>query len=540
MASYIWPPDAGGSATVTSVALADASTIPIYTVSGSPVTTNGTLTLTLSTEVKNKVFAGPTTGADAQPTFRSLILADFPAMADQTILGNISGGSAVPVALTATQATTVFNVFSSSLKGLVPNSGGGTANFLRADGSFAVPAGTGVTSVALTDSTSTFTITGSPVTGSGTLTLSAFASQSQNRFLGGPSGSSGAATFRLLVGADLPNPSSSSLGGVQSAAAVSNQWINSISTSGVPALSQPAFTNISGVLAASSGGTGVANNASSTLTISGNFATTLTVSNTTGVTLPTTGTLATRAGTETFTNKTLTTPIVNGVQMPTLVKSSAYTMVATDFTVLASGTTTITLPSASAAGTLNNVYCIKNTDTNVITIDTTSSQLIDGAAKITLSRKFHAVWLQSDGTNWQVVNKYGKQCVVGTAQTTDSSITSATYVGFSTSPDVTFIAATSGVYLIFGTVTLENASIGDRWQTRIASTGAGTPVNIFSGETDGQPLVDSETQVYTYLLVTLSSNTSYTFQFQARRSGGTLNLRNTNVATGTVLVAQEL
>jgi hypothetical protein len=53
------------------------------------------------------------------------------------------------------------------------------------------------------------------------------------------------------------------------------------------------------------GGTGVANNAASTLTISGNYATTLTVSNTTSVTLPTSGTLATLAGAETLTNKEL-------------------------------------------------------------------------------------------------------------------------------------------------------------------------------------------------------------------------------------------
>lgn len=59
---------------------------------------------------------------------------------------------------------------------------------------------------------------------------------------------------------------------------------------------------------ANNGGTGVANNAASTLTISGAFATTLTVSGTTGVTLPTTGTLATLAGSETLTNKTLTSP----------------------------------------------------------------------------------------------------------------------------------------------------------------------------------------------------------------------------------------
>jgi hypothetical protein len=53
-----------------------------------------------------------------------------------------------------------------------------------------------------------------------------------------------------LPAARLPNPSAATLGGIQSAAAVSHQWINSISTSGVPALSQPAFADISGSVAA--------------------------------------------------------------------------------------------------------------------------------------------------------------------------------------------------------------------------------------------------------------------------------------------------
>jgi hypothetical protein len=53
-----------------------------------------------------------------------------------------------------------------------------------------------------------------------------------------------------LPAARLPNPSAATLGGIQSAVAVSHQWINSISTSGVPALSQPTFTDISGSVAA--------------------------------------------------------------------------------------------------------------------------------------------------------------------------------------------------------------------------------------------------------------------------------------------------
>ena len=68
----------GGSGTVTSVGIADGSTTPIFTISGSPVTTSGTLTLTLSTESANTVLAGPTSGSAAQPTFRALLAADIP------------------------------------------------------------------------------------------------------------------------------------------------------------------------------------------------------------------------------------------------------------------------------------------------------------------------------------------------------------------------------------------------------------------------------------------------------------------------------
>jgi hypothetical protein len=62
---------------VTSVALSDGSTAPIYAISGSPVTTTGTLTFSLNTQTANTVFAGPTTGGAAEPTFRALVLDDL-------------------------------------------------------------------------------------------------------------------------------------------------------------------------------------------------------------------------------------------------------------------------------------------------------------------------------------------------------------------------------------------------------------------------------------------------------------------------------
>jgi hypothetical protein len=64
-------------------------------------------------------------------------------MANATIKGRNTAGTGDPEDLTATQVTALLNVFTSALKGLVPLSGGGTTNFLRADGTWAAPPGGG-------------------------------------------------------------------------------------------------------------------------------------------------------------------------------------------------------------------------------------------------------------------------------------------------------------------------------------------------------------------------------------------------------------
>ena len=62
--------------------------------------------------------------------------------ANQFLVGQ---ASADPIAQTATQVTALLNVFTSTLNGLVPLSGGGTTNFLRADGTWAAAGGAGGT-----------------------------------------------------------------------------------------------------------------------------------------------------------------------------------------------------------------------------------------------------------------------------------------------------------------------------------------------------------------------------------------------------------
>jgi hypothetical protein len=64
----------GGSGTVTSVGLVMPAE---FTVSGSPVTSSGTITVTKANETANTLFAGPGSGAAAAPTFRTLVVNDF-------------------------------------------------------------------------------------------------------------------------------------------------------------------------------------------------------------------------------------------------------------------------------------------------------------------------------------------------------------------------------------------------------------------------------------------------------------------------------
>ena len=156
-------------------------------------------------------------------------------------LNGATTGSAI-IGVKAAAGSTIFNlpVGNGTVNQVLSTDGSGNTSWTTAG------AGT-VSSVGLS-MPGIFSVTNSPVTGAGTLTA-ALNNQSANLVWAGPStGAASAPTFRALVGADLPNPTSGSLGGIQSFVAVGSQWIRQISTSGVPTASQPAFTDISGTV----------------------------------------------------------------------------------------------------------------------------------------------------------------------------------------------------------------------------------------------------------------------------------------------------
>lgn len=99
-----------GVGTVTSVALSLPTSI--FDVSGSPVTSSGTLTATLDTQTANYVWAGPTTGAAAAPTFRALVAGDIPDLSATylpTTGGTISSNLTITGDLTVNGTTTTVN-----------------------------------------------------------------------------------------------------------------------------------------------------------------------------------------------------------------------------------------------------------------------------------------------------------------------------------------------------------------------------------------------------------------------------------------------
>lgn len=139
----------GATANATDAALRDRATHTgtqlAATISDFATAVAATAAVTANTaKVTNATHTGDVTGATALTIANDAVTnAKLANMATATLKGRTTAGTGDPEDLTATQATALLDTFTSAAKGLAPASGGGTANFLRADGTWAAPAGGG-------------------------------------------------------------------------------------------------------------------------------------------------------------------------------------------------------------------------------------------------------------------------------------------------------------------------------------------------------------------------------------------------------------
>lgn len=192
---------------------ADQSLLNIAAGSGiSAVNTGNTVTLTNTgfspvAVNANLVYAGPASGAAALPTFRAEVAADLPAATGSTqgaivLAGDLANTAALP------------HVASTHLTAPLPVNQGGSASDLSA---------TGGTSQVLKQVT---------VGGAVTVGQLAFTDISG-----------------VAANAQIPAPTVSSLGGIEAlAGSTAHQWVTYVDTTGIQHQSQPAFSDISGVV----------------------------------------------------------------------------------------------------------------------------------------------------------------------------------------------------------------------------------------------------------------------------------------------------
>lgn len=185
----------------------------------------------------------------------------------------------------------------------------------------------------------------------------------------------------------------------------------SFGTTGLtPSTATGGAVTVAGNLSPANGGTGVSNNALNTITFTGNYSLGLTLNGNTSVTLPTTGTLATLAGAETLTNKTInganntisninlasqvtgTLPFGNGGTGNTATPTngqlligngsgfSLATLTAGSNITITNSSGGITIAATGGGGTGDVVGPASSTDNAIVRFDGTTGKLIQNSA----------------------------------------------------------------------------------------------------------------------------------------------------------------
>ncbi len=247
-----------------------------FTVSGSPVSSSGTLTFTKANQSANLVYAGPSSGAAAEPTFRNLVAADLPSASTTAqgavqLAGDFAGAATAPK-VAGLQGNPISNASPTTNQVLQWNGSNWTPTTLIGGSGWGITSldtltassqtlatGTSGTdfNISSSGSSHTFNIPDASASARGLVTTSAQTFAGAKTFstpVGSSSGGTGANNTATLGGylrGTGTNFATSSVAAGGAGACAANQFVTAANDNSAPTCSQPAFTNISGVAGAS-------------------------------------------------------------------------------------------------------------------------------------------------------------------------------------------------------------------------------------------------------------------------------------------------
>jgi hypothetical protein len=495
-----------GTGTVTSVAVSGGSTG--LTTSGGPITTTGTITLGGTLAVASGGTGTATPGLVAGTNITS-ITGSWP---NQTI--NASGGSGTVTSVAATGGTGI------SVSGSpITTSGTLTITNTAPDQTVALTQG-GTTTITGTYPNFTISsadqfvgtvtsVTGtSPVVSSGGATpaislasgygdtLNPYASKTANFVLAAPDGTAGVPTFRAVVAADIPTLNQSTTG---SAATLTTG--RTIAITGDLAYTSPSFdgsgnVTAAGTLATVNSNVGSFTNASITVNSKG---------------LITAASNGTAGGT--VTSVAATVPSFLSISGSPITTSGTLAIGLSGTALpVANGGTGVT----TSTGSGNNVL---STSPTLVTpnIDSAQFATVSGTAPIYPCR----AWVNFNGTaNTNLTGTYSR-----TSPSTTLTVTATAHgllVGSSVNLDFTTGTALDGVYTVVTVADANTFTI-----TTVASTTTSGNVtllrNTIRGSGNVSSVTDNGTGDYTVNFATAMPDANYAVQFTANRTTGTNN-----------------
>lgn len=147
--------------------------------------------------------------------------------------------------------------------------------------------------------------------------------------------------------------------------------------------------------------------------------------------------------------------------------------------------------------------------------------------------------LYSYNSSWKKAG--GKTVVYGTAQTSDSTVTSTTYADFTNQPTVSITPVRSGKYRVYCKCSAYKGMAGPTIFLKINNSVGSATLDRAAGAAINTVTASAATTALVEAYYTLSAGTAYTFTLQGKIAGGdTITINNADPEGGTTMIVEEI